>query len=389
MNSIRRLREWWQLPPLGKWAVRRDRDSDFSGDPGISSSVASAIAWICVAQDYSSTADGGIARHYSVVSGWGPSYPETAGYIVPTIIAYANATKNADLLTRGRTILDWLVSIQLEGGGFQGGTVTDTPVVPVVFNTGQILLGLAAGSTEFGEPFTSAMHRAAKWLVSIQDPDGSWRKHHSPFARAGDKAYDTHTAWGLLEAARTSEDSGYADAALRNIRWAVSKQRPNGWFEDCCLSKPDQPLTHTIGYTLKGIIEGYLYSDDSDLLHAARRTADGLLKTVRSDGFIAGRLDEHWNATVPWVCLTGSVQISQSWLQLFQKTGYRPYLDAACAANAYVRRTVEIDGPAEMRGAIRGSFPINGEYGKYQYLNWAAKFFIDSNLLEKEIREQL
>jgi len=41
------------------------------------------------------------------------------------------------------------------------------------------------------------------------------------------------------------------------------------------------------------------------------------------------------------------------------------------AANAYVRRTIKVSGPAETRGGIKGCFPVNGGYGIYQYLNWA------------------
>ena len=46
-----------------------------------------------------------------------------------------------------------------------------------------------------------------------------------------------------------------------------------------------------------------------------------------------------------------------------------------------------MDGNPNVRGAIKGSFPVDGGYNKYCYLNWACKFFIDSNLLEMSIRE--
>jgi asparagine synthase (glutamine-hydrolysing) len=39
-------------------------------------------------------------------------------------------------------------------------------------------------------------------------------------------------------------------------------------------------------------------------------------------------------------------------------------------------------------GAIKGSFPVSGEYGAYQYLSWACKFSIDANMLEKAVREK-
>src|SRR5205807_3734044 len=144
----------------------------------------------------SASQDGGVARDFSLVTGWSTSYPETTGYIVPTMLAFAKIREDENVRQRARRRLDWLVSIQLPCGGFQGGTINSDPVVPVSFNTGQVLLGLAAGVREFGdEKYHKAMCRAADWLVETQDPDGCWRKYPSPFAGPGDKAYDTHAAW--------------------------------------------------------------------------------------------------------------------------------------------------------------------------------------------------
>src|SRR5205807_2230505 len=157
------------------------------------------------AQDNSRTRDGGVARDYSLLGGWNSSYPETTGYLVPTLLAYARfkgGPQADEARGRARRMLDWLVSIQFPEGGFQGGLVDETPRVPVTFNTGQILLGLAAGVEEFGDAYRGPMCRAADWLADTLDPDGCWRKHPTPFAQPGEKAYETHVAWGLLEAAR-------------------------------------------------------------------------------------------------------------------------------------------------------------------------------------------
>jgi hypothetical protein len=72
---------------------------------------------------------------------------------------------------------------------------------------------------------------------------------------------------------------------------------------------------------------------------------------------------------------------------MYQITGKIAYRDAAYAANRYVRSTMRIEGPPEMKGAIAGSFPIYGGYCQYAYPNWACKFFIDSNLIEKQINQ--
>lgn len=384
-NIAREIRDRHQLPDVAKAEDRRDKKKGLGEDPGIDCAVEESLAWICRAQDCSISGDGGVARHYSLIDGWGPSYPETTGYIVPTIINCAKVYNRTDLLDRARKMLDWLVSIQLPDGGFQGGTVDSRPIVPVSFNTGQILLGLASGVQEFGAPYRASVCAAADWLVATQDADGCWRRHPSPFAGAGDKTYDTHIAWGLLEAARIYPQ--YAGAAMRNVRWALTFQAANGWFDKCCLTDPTQPLTHTIGYVLRGLIEAFRFSGEKDLLEASLRTAEALLGVLTPQGCFPGCLDSRWRGTVRWSCLTGNVQLAHCLLLLYKETRDVRFREAGFSLNRFVRCTVSVDGPLEKRGAVKGSFPVSGEYGQYEYLNWASKFFIDANLLEKSIRE--
>jgi hypothetical protein len=284
-------------------------------------------------------------------------------------------------------MLDWLVSIQMPGGGFQGGMVNASPKVPVTFNTGQILMGLAAGTRAYGETYAPAMRQAADWLATTIDPDGCWRKHATPFAKRGEKAYETHVTWGLLEALRVERNAAWEQAARMNIDWAIGKQQPNGWVADCCLTLPDTPLTHTLGYYLRGLLEAFEYFQDERYLVATRRTADGLLGALRPDGWLPGRLARDWSAAVDWVCLTGSVQIAHTWLRLYQLTGEERYLRAGRLANGFVRRTVLMEGPEQAVGAVQGSYPISGLYGQWEYLNWACKFMLDSVWLEKQVEQ--
>lgn len=387
-DKLRSFKEYLDLTPAAKEENRRDLDAGLYDDAGIARTVDAAIAWLCLAQDRSPTQDGGVARHYSLLTGWGTSYPETTGYIVPTFITVGQGNNDDALLQRARRMLDWVVAIQMPGGGFQGGRIDSTPVVPVTFNTGQILLGLASGATNFGPPYVEPMHAAAQWLVDSQDADGCWRKHPTPFAAAGEKAYETHVAWGLLEAARAANEPAYAHSALRNVDWALSKQQPNGWIADCCLSDPAQPLTHTLGYALRGLLEAFRYTGDPRLLAASLRTGEGLLGALKPSGFLPGRLDARWRATVSWACLTGAVQVAHCWMMLFEATKDERFRDAAFATNAFVRRTVAIGGDPNRRGGVKGSFPVSGDYGSYEYLNWAAKFFVDANLFEQRIRNE-
>jgi hypothetical protein len=386
IELIRRARWYAELPPYLKAARRQDLRAGLGEDPGIAWAVREGLAWLGRAQDSSATADGGVARHYGLSDGWAASYPETTGYIIPTLLEHARVRNDPVLRVRAWRMLDWLVGIQLPGGGFQGGMVNQTPVVPVTFNTGQILIGLAAGVAEFGERYRASMRAAADWLVQTQDPDGCWRRYPTPFANPGQKTYETHVCWGLIEAARIDAGRGYAEAALRNTRWALTHQRPNGWFAHCCLADANQPLTHTIGYALRGLLEVERFYGDPSLIEAARRTADGVLTAIRPDGALPGKLNAEWRGTVSWSCLTGNVQIAHSLLILYDKTGNKAYRDAAYGLNRAVRRTMRVNDPDETRGAVKGALPIHGDYGRFEYLNWGTKFAIDSYTIEQEIR---
>jgi len=389
MRSLASIRPFAKALVAGG-ATRTESVRDLFGVPGTDPCIDAVVMaigqWILRAQACSATADGGVASHYSLLTGWGSSYPETTGYIIPSMLELARLHDRPDMRDAAERMLVWLKSIQFADGSFQGGNVDALPREPVVFNTGQILFGLAAGVTAFGDAHRPSLDAAGAWLLNVQDEDGAWRKFRSPFTSPGPKTYETHVAWALLEADRVSPDHGYADAAIRNIRWAISQQQENGWFDLCCLGDPRTPLTHTIGYVLRGVIEGWRYRQEPDLLQAALKTANALVDIVAADGRLAGRLDSNWDAACDWVCVTGTSQIAHCLLLLYEAVGDARYLATAKRMNRYVRRTVRLDGTPDVVGGVKGSFPTYGGYGPYKFLNWAAKFTIDANLAEAAIK---
>jgi len=153
------------LPDAAKAARDRDLSGAERSDPGGEACIAAALNWLATAQRRALNGQGGVARDYSHTTGWATEYPETTGYIVPTILDQAHRRMDSALERRAIKMLDWLVSIQFAEGGFQGGTIGQEPKVPVTFNTGQILLGLAAGAQEYGAAYLPAMRKAANWLV--------------------------------------------------------------------------------------------------------------------------------------------------------------------------------------------------------------------------------
>jgi len=377
--------EHQQMPASAKAMRKRDLSGIERPDAGAAATTRAALDWLLMAQKQSATNDDGAARDYSHTTGWAASYPETSGYIVPTMLAQADLLGDEALRDGARRMLDWLVAIQFEEGGFQGGTIGQEPRVPVTFNTGQILMGLAAGARVFGEDYAVPMRKAADWLATTQDADGCWRSHRTPFATPDDKAYETHVSWGLLEAARVEPNAAWSAAALRQVDWALTKQAPNGWLSECCLSVPDKPLTHTLGYALRGILEAHAFSQDERYRVAARKLGGALVGCLGEDGFLCGRFDAAWRDSADWVCLTGTAQVAHCWLMLSRIDESQDYRGAASRALGYLRHRIDTEGPEETRGAVAGSFPIHGDYVPYGYPNWAAKFYIDAQQLAVDL----
>jgi DUF1680 family protein len=343
----------------------------------LSTHLREAINWLCRAQD--AGGGGGVARSYGLRSsrsfstpGWVGAYPETTGYIIPTFFDYAVFAKEPIYRERAIRMAHWEVEVQMECGAVQGGII-NFPPSPAVFNTGQVLFGWARAYQETGEEqFLSAAHRAGDFLVTVQDPDGAWRRGGSRYARPGVNLYDARTAWGLLEASQVTNDPRHREAALRNLDFACSKQHPNGWFPDCCLDDNERPLLHTLAYTAEGLVGAGLLLREPRYLTAARRTADALLARQRSDGSLAG--------------LTGDAQIAIVWLHLFQETQEERYLQAAQRMNRFLMSTQDLHSKdLGVRGGIKGAHPIWGDYGAFEYLNWAAKFFADALLMEARV----
>jgi hypothetical protein len=107
-----------------------------------------------------------------------------------------------------------------------------------------------------------------------------------------------------------------------------------------------------------------------------------LVDIYRSTGVLKGRYNRQWKRAVSWRCLTGEAQVALVMLRLAHITGERTYMDTARSLVEGVACLQDIDSPhAESYGGISGSEPIWGGYAPFNYLNWAAKFFMDALLL--------
>jgi uncharacterized protein YyaL (SSP411 family) len=316
---------------------------------------------------------------------WTPPYPETTGYIIPTFYDVAELTGDESYRRRAEQMAAWLPGLQLDSGAFPIGPLwPDWERRPVVFDTGQILHGLVRAFEETRQDeYLRAAIRAGDWLCQIQEADGGWRRFTST---GGNHTYNVRTAWALVRLHQISEDEKHRQGAVRNLQWALSQQEPDGWYHYNEFRVGENPLTHTIAYTIEGILEsGALLSDDG-LIASATRAADALAERQEQQEYLRGRYGPGWQSTEPWSCLTGNAQMGLVWFRLYEMTGKEVYRRSATSANRHVKqrqsRTSSIPG---VRGGVAGSWPLFQQYEPYRNLNWAAKFFADSLILEDRL----
>lgn len=343
-----------------------------------------AIEWLMRAQDAGE--DRGISYGAEFGGPFLQSYPETTGYIIPTFLKLADYYRDESFARRASEMGEWESDVQMACGAVMGGRLNPNPT-PAVFNTGMVLLGWSALYERSGEPrFGHSLRRASEWLLSMQEPDGDWRKGNSRFANPDTTVYNVKAAWGLCEAGRVAQIPAATAGAVRNAEFCLSRQLPNGWFRDCCLVDASRPLLHTIAYAMQGLLGIGVVANRPDFIEAAARTADSLMRLMDDDGFIPGRIGPDFQGAADWSCLTGTAQTAVVWGRLFQLTGDPSYRDATCRANSYLLRRHDIDNPdPRLRGGVPGSWPVWGAYGRFKILNWATNFFVESLLMQRAI----
>lgn len=365
------------LTPLTLLPVGSRSTSDESFDAKLSRSVSNAIAWIERAQD--ADPSGGVPAVYAPWRGWSAPYPETTGYIIPTLLAWGTQLARPELAKRATRMGEWLLSIQHEDGAFPGGVWTAGQTqAPSVFNSGQILFGLVALWKASGEArWQEAGLRCARWLLSQQDPDGAWRR----FAyRETLHVYKSRVAWAMALAGKHWGDASLLAGAARNIDNALSFQDARGWFEHASFDAGTPPVLHTFVYTVQGVLETGAVLQREDFVRRAVLSSIALCDAQSTDGSLPGKVDAQFSPG-GFRCLTGIAQQAIVWGRLHQ-LGHpdRPWLKHSEAALAYLLR-VQVRKPGHVNdGGFAGSRPLWGPYMRFRYPNWAVKFYLDAVL---------
>jgi malonyl-CoA O-methyltransferase len=257
------------------------------------------------------------------------------GYLIPTLREYGER----ELATR---LADWLLSVQTADGAFTDADQGE----PYVFDTGQVLRGLLA-SADSVPAARKAARRAADWLCA-QMVDGGRRGFGPRYAGSNPEISESvhlYVLPPLYEAAKLFQKRAYQTAADRCLEYYA--EHP----EVLRLSS----LTHFLGYELEALI---------DLGHGdlVLPVLEALRRVQAEDGSVRSAGD------IPWVCAPGLAQVAVCWY----KTGQWESADRALAW---------LEAQQRPSGGFLGSYGPWASYFPNDELSWAAKFYLDANIL--------
>lgn len=335
-------------------------------------------AWLLRSIDHGK---GGSCAYWSPL-GWSRPYPETSGYLIPTLISLTEAIDGFDGERRALDLGQWVLDIQDPGGWWLGGVHPPKGEAKAsVFNTAQILHGMVAlHDLTSEERWLDAGVRAGRWLASGLDESGLWS--HTDYRAPGTPSYYTFAAWPMLEVAQRASDSEIRTAATAVLDAILERRRPNGVFARWSFEDGVPAFTHTIAYTLQGLIESARLLGDWETygaptevaLHELARQAD------QTEGPLPGRFDDEWKPAASFTCLTGNAQTALCLLALDAHQSKPGLVDTATKLVDSVCSRQRLRGPAGVRGGVAGSSPLWGRYMTMRYPNWAAKFHCDALL---------
>ncbi len=355
--------------------------------PNYTERVFKAIDWLLIANQVCH--GNGFAHSWSPIFGWKAAYPETTGYLIPTLLRLHRvpeicahyAVQNIDLKSLAIHQGNWLLSLQLPSGAFPGLLAGNK--TPSVFNTGMIMYGLtallispSANARLDTIAYHAALSKAADYLRSSMDSDGLWRT--DTYIRGYSPAYHVYAFAALLDYEQTTYGqltktikTQYTQAIESYLRYWQN----DGSIDDCGFWKDRSAYTHTIAYALHGL---WKVRNFDQALHQACTTAVQstllpFVQEINTTGKLAGA---YWPRHSWFSCLTGDAQIANLLYITARAASNQANKGAADLLLKHVFAHQKHTGTA--RGALAGSAPLFGPYLSLRYPNWAVKYLLDA-----------
>ncbi len=339
-----------------------------------------ALAWL--RRSIEVTGGRGSSHSWSPLFGWAKAYPETTGYLIETLLDYAEIKQDDSLRDLASECANWLISIQMPSGAFPALLAGNRE--PSVFNTAQILFGFApparpirGGANVSPSPHGEGWGGAAMdWLISTLESDFSWRKY--AYVPDFTPSYYTRAVWGVLKANQILQSIEIQEKMRGALHFYAKRFLPNGAVRDWGFWPEKPAFTHTIAYTLEGFLECAVLLGEKEILEKTIASGERLLEIRQQTGRTAGRYNEHWQGDFSFLCVAGNCQLSVFFYRLFELTGEGKFREAAQVFLAEILDFQNVGKNKNRCGALPGSAPMWGPYLRFRYPNWGLKFFLDA-----------
>ncbi|MEY3288678.1 MAG: hypothetical protein RLZZ419_920 [Pseudomonadota bacterium] len=263
------------------------------------------------------------------------AYPEVTGYYIPTLLNWGERKRAIEFAT-------WLISIQNPDGSWfdpEGKT-------PYTFDTGQILKGLLA-ILPFIPEAEHAIRKGCNWILTLIEPIGRiTTPDKSEWALPNGNTVSENIHLYALEPLRKASiifnEPCYEEAVQRALAYYLK-------IEDLT---DFNTLAHFHAYVLEALVDlGY-----PDI--AAKGMAE-IERLQRSDGSIPAYPD------VKWVCSTAIAQYAVVWYKLGNRNPAKKALDYLCRLQ-------------NTSGGFYGSYGRGAHYFQDKEISWAVKYFLDA-----------
>jgi squalene-hopene/tetraprenyl-beta-curcumene cyclase len=103
--------------------------------------------------------------------------------------------------------------------------------VNYIYGTFLVLRGLEAIGMDNHEP---QIQQAAEWIRMVQNPDGGWGEtcgsYDDPNTRGIGPSTPSQTAWAMLGLLSAGDDR--SDSVAKGVRWLLTRQRPDGSWDE-------------------------------------------------------------------------------------------------------------------------------------------------------------
>jgi hypothetical protein len=349
------------------------KPDDFNFLDAVSPSVQWLRESIDINQGKGSSAYFSRLRH--PVKGWSPAYPETTGYLIPTLLQYSKISGFEDLKAYAEHCVNWLLEIQDPKGWFPA-LYADSHQ-PSVFNSGMILFGLLACFKENPDAsLKQAIQNTVSWIMDQLDEDFRFLEKNQTAP-----TYYTRVLWALAEVQSVFPNPDWQikiETSLQAYNQLIQK---NGWIQNWEFPGQEFAFTHTMAYTWRGFLETSILTNDQKTLDKTLDSFKIFLVKIRPRSWQTGGFyQKNWDGEFRFNCLTGLFQLCLLCNKAYEITGQKIFRDHQFAFfdEGFKNKNTSLIGK---KGGVFGSEPIFGKYMPWKQPNWAVKFYLDACLL--------